>query len=534
MVIPKIMLKPTPTPVPDRPPLSSDMMAALDHIEAHFPVLDWQVAGISIWPLLRIRWMYVEWARHHTSGDASPATGIGAGKRLRQLLGGAAQARRADRADAASRDTGPARRDLVFLSDGVSFSMLDKRWVERFCDPIIAAATTRGLSSALWTPTHQHRSPRLTPSRFIQPAIDRANLVGALAARVVGGAVHLPAQAEVGRWLLAQGFSAASLAVAKIRSDAWRIRAIARVHERMLRNTQPRLAFVVGYYGVEGMAFVLACRRCGVPVVDIQHGVQGDMHPAYAAWPAMGHGAGHGTAHTLLPDHFWVWSDWERDVIQHWARDQRHAAVVGGNPWMALWHGESNWPGTSDAASAARALREHAHGRPVVLVTLQYGLHAQDQLEPLADLLREAGDRLVFWVRLHPAMLERRAAIRALLGAAGHCELDPPTDLPLPALLACADVHLTHSSSTVMEAAQFGLRSVITTDYGAELFGPLLASGMVELSRGGASQLATTLARLAAAGASQSVCAPPLGAALDQLLAATGPDLRTQADPRTP
>jgi hypothetical protein len=505
-------------------PLSSDLMAALAHLEARHAVLDWHAAGVALWPLLRIRWMFAEWASHYAGEGSGAAAGVSAQHRLRQLISGPTQARSADRADSHGHDSGPVRRDIVFLSDGVSFARMDGLWVERFCDPIIAHARQRGLSCALWTPTKLFLRPRHTPSRFIQPMLDRANVRGALRARLLPGAIKFPGQAEVVTWLSAQGFGAGSLAVAKVCSDACRLHAIAHLYGRMLRRTRPRLAFVVGYYGLEGMAFVLACRRVGIPVVDIQHGVQGDMHPAYAAWPTPRQSG----VHMLLPDRFWVWSDWERDVIDRWAGGTGHRAVVGGNPWMDVWHDGSRWPGVSASRDAARLLRRRAAGRPVVLVTLQYGLVDAEQLTPLAQLLREAGDRFAFWVRLHPAMLERRESIRTLLAAAGACELDGPTDLPLQALLPCADVHLTHSSSTVIEAAQFGVCSALTTNYGAELFGPLLASGIAWLETGDAPDLVSTLARLAAAGTRRAETAPPLGAALDRLLADAVPSVASR------
>jgi len=498
------------------------MMAALAQLEATFPVLEWQVAGIALWPLLRLRWMFAEWALHYTGADAGTARGLGNWRRLKQLVRGPAAARRADRNDASAHDGGPVRRDLVFLSDGLSFARLGDRWVERFCDPILAHATQRGLSSATWTPTHEYRVPRFTPSRFIQPAIDRANIVGALWGRLGAGDVNLPARAQVADWLRERDFGAGSFDLAKIRSDAMRVRSIAAMYCGMLRLTRPRLAFVVSFYGVEGMAFVLACRACGIPVVDIQHGVQGDLHPAYAAWPAPAMGG----THALLPDRFWVWSSWERDVIARWAGGTGHAAVIGGNPWLDVWQDGSPWRDAGPALDAARALRLRADGRQVVLVTLQYGLEAREQLEPLAALLREAGERFAFWARLHPLMLDRRESIRARLASAGRCELDAPTDLPLPALLPCVDVHLTHSSSTAIEAAQFGVRSVLSSPYGIEVFGPLIASTMAHLEVGAAPVLASTLASFAAMRARHAGVAPQVGAALDRLLAETGPDLK--------
>lgn len=466
-------------------------MAALASIEACFDVSSWKVADIPVWPLLRLRWMFAEWARIYTT---TPSTFDAHRGRLAQLLRGPAAVRRVTRADPSGQAGGDNACDIVFLSDGISFSHLGGRWVERFCDPIRARAEQRGLRCALWTPGPQLHHPRHAPSRFVQPGIDRANLGGGLLALLGAGRTELPAHHEVIAWLVDHGFGAASLAVAKVRSDALRVRAIAHLHQRRLRCSRARLAFMVGYYSVEGMGFVLACRACGIQVVDIQHGVQGELHPAYARWPAPAQTG----LHPLLPDRFWVWSDWERDVVARWADGTAHAALVGGNPWLDVWRDGQGWPGVAAAVAAARTLRQQAQGRPVVLVTLQYGLADCEQLDPLVALLRAQRSRFVYWVRLHPLMLERREAVRARLAVDGcTVELDACTDLPLQAVLPQADVHLTHSSSTAIEAAQFGLRTVLTSDYGAELFTPLIEAGSVVVEAGTAAELASTLARLA-------------------------------------
>lgn len=56
-------------------------------------------------------------------------------------------------------------------------------------------------------------------------------------------------------------------------------------------------------------------------------------------------------------------------------------------------------------------------------------------------------------------------------------ELDMATDAPLYALLRHSDVHVTHSSSTVIEAEVFGVPSVIFSAYGAEFFPEQIAAG---------------------------------------------------------
>ena len=496
-------------------PRSSDLMRALAEVESSFPTHEWRVDGLSIWPLVRLRWFFSEWRTHYASAPREDLSGGGAVGYARRALSGAAAAARARWRDARGNDRGPDRRDLIYLCDGLSFSRLRDRWVERFCDPLIAMAGRCGLSSSLWTPLHRYHEPRFTPSTFVQCGIDRANIAGALRARRAAGSASLPAQTQIVEWMVAHGFGVSTLQAAKILSDGCRVRAVANFYRRRRERARPRLAFVVSFYRVEGMAFVLACRECGIPVVDIQHGVQGDMHPAYAAWPEP-----QGDRHSLLPDHFWVWSDWEADVIARWSHGTGHSAIVGGNPWMNVWRAGSKWEGVTDALARAQALKHQAGRRCVILVTLQFGLNAAEQLQGLADLLRMTSERFAFWVRLHPAMLERREEIRGYLANAGQYELDECTDLPLQALLPYTDVHLTHSSTAVIDAAQYGVCSVVTTAYGAELFGPLLAAGTAHVETGGASRLQRILGRMVAGGRHRPpIAVPSAEAAFSKLLA---------------
>jgi glycosyltransferase involved in cell wall biosynthesis len=471
---------------------------------------------VPVWPMLRVRWFFAEWNRLYAA-VARPVGGAQA--HLRSMLAGARSAAAARHDDPAGEDRGPARRDLVLLSDGQSFARLEGRWLERFCDPVIAAAAQRNLTTALWTPLHLYHHPRATRSTWLQAAIDRANLLGGVRARAAKPPMHLPALEELSRSLEAQGLSSSAVSLPRIASDGARLQAVARLFGRRLAKTRPRIALLDNFYNLEGMAFVLACRRLGIPVVDLQHGVQSRHHPAYAAWsaPIGGH------CHALLPDRFWVWSDWEAEVIREWCAGTGHAPFVGGNPWLDVWRSDSAWPGVDVALRAAEELRDRHRDRRIVLVTLQFGLDAAEQLEPLIRVLRAASDRLAFWIRLHPAMLERREEVRASLATSNRPhELDICSDLPLHALLSRTDVHLTHSSSTVIEAAQFGIPSVLTSSYGAEVFGPQVESGRAVVELGDAARVAETLLKLASRRVrSGPLDAPDVGTSLDALLADT-------------
>jgi hypothetical protein len=499
--------------------LSSDYMTAMADVEANFPVDRWRAAGTELWPMLRVRWFFEEFAAAHAALRGVPPA---ARSSLLRSLPGRIGSRVSAYADLwrdswqyrSGRDRGPPTRDLLLLSDGVSYARLGSDWLERFCDPIIARASQRGLTSLLLMPLYEVRRPRVTPARYVQPGIDVASALGMALARVDAAQVDLPEHDAVLGVLRGRGFGVASLERGAIARDAARLQAVTSYYRRVLSRVRPKLAFIVSYYSLEGFAFVRACHQLRIRVVELQHGAQGDLHPAYAAWPKPASGK-----FDVLPDVFWVWSASDAKVIHAWASGTRHRALAAGNPWLDVWRAESPWP-VAEARAAAAALRERAAGRPIALITLQFGLAPAAQVEPMAKLVAAAAGKVVFWVRLHPMMLGEREAVRAAFGDAGRFVLDECTDLPLHAVLPFVDVNVTHSSSSIIEAAQCGVRSVITSAYGAELYDEFTDSGMAEVELGDVDALRELVLRLAAqrAASRDGAAGCDIDKALDELL----------------
>jgi hypothetical protein len=167
-------------------------------------------------------------------------------------------------------------------------------------------------------------------------------------------------------------------------------------------------------------------------------------------------------------------------AIRSWTegRTNRHSAFVGGNLWMEMWQTE-RLPFVAAANEAVRALLHPE--RRTILVALQWGMTDETFLTPLLELIAAAGKSWTWWLRLHPLMRSRRRQIKAMLSAEGlqHVLLDEPSDLALPALLEHADVHLTYSSGTVLEAASLGVGSVVTAPGLATSFPDLVRDGLV-------------------------------------------------------
>lgn len=492
-----------------------DLLAAA---EAREPVRDWRVGGIRVWTMLRIRWFFAIWSEQYCAEAPARGRALRMLKHAASVLGArvrCAFARLRDRSGEAALDR---TCDALFFSDGVSFVNVGGRHYDRFCDPLIELLQARGLRCTLLTAGHRFLTPRHTPSHFVQPALDFAHLRGAPLGRKLAATVELPGIAPVRDTLAKVGVDHPSLDPRRMAVDVGRVIEVSRTLGRLLDQLKPKLAFVVSFYNLDGMALALACRERRIPLVDIQHGVQGELHPAYGRLPPVP-----AEGYELVPSRFWVWSDEEAQAIAQWAGGGRqHSALIGGNVWLDRWlAGEGQM--ARDADTQVRALCGRASGKRV-LVTLQWGLSEAEQLAPLMELIGTSGEEFVFWIRLHPVMLPERATIEARFAQFPRARVvvAEATDLPLYALLRHADVHLTHSSSTVIEAQLFGVRSVVMSRYGAEIYPRQIADGVARLVEGGASALHAALLEQAAGRGPVVAPADRAGPALDQLLGEAG------------
>jgi hypothetical protein len=175
----------------------------------------------------------------------------------------------------------------------------------------------------------------------------------------------------------------------------------------------------------------------------------------------------------LLPSRFWCWSEADAAPVRGWpaAADRYHRAFVGGHPWLALW--QSDQP----LAVGLRAQGPDRQGATLaVLVTLNWSSGFSDRLKVI---MQSAPRDWVWWIRLHPLMSRERDAIRSwcLSHVGTRAEVDAATDLPLPLLIEAADVHVTHNSTVIQEAARLGTPSVVIDARALDVYADELSSG---------------------------------------------------------
>lgn len=464
----------------------ADVVVALEG-DAQLEHDDWLMGDVHLWPLYRMeirRLLFLELAGSPTSG---------AQRRLDTAL-------RFPRAAGAVAE-GPR---VWLVSDGISYARIGRHETERFCGPLWNACTALGLTAIVIDRASPVPREYKEPSRWWAPWTQRAKVLASLAARVRPDRRHERLVARVRAAAGTVGPALRQLDARRLDAMARAIVRLAHVIEHRMRCEQVRCVFVVGYYDVAGYAYLLAAARIGIPSVDIQHGVTGPLHMGYAQWNV--HPTG---GFRLLPSWFWTWTPADAAVIDAWARHSgmAHRALCGGNPFLEAWRSGEIAIDETMRGDADRLLQAST-GRTRVLVTLQINLASPAALAPLLAAIEALPD-VAWWLRLHPMALADQPLIEEMLRdcRARHWNIAQATALPLPVLLRHADVHATHSSSAVVEAAAFDVPSIVWSGYGAEFFEDMIASGTAELARD-AAQFARALARLSARRSARAMPAP--------------------------
>ena len=476
--------------------LQSDALAVIEQIEAALPVETWTSHGFRVWPLVRL---YLAFTLPSVAQASPQASWLARARQARGRVLRAGLEGWQGAGDAA----GPLACDAMFISHSAACSVVDGHGRNRLCDPVADALAGCGLRAAMLNVGEPDQAPRRIPGHYLQPRLDRVRLNALFARR--GTRLALPELEVFLRPRFGERFTGLGQVIG---ARAALVRALAEEFKVWLVSSGARLGCQGNYYAPYGMAFNLACRELGLPVVDIQHGVAGDANVAYGRWRRMPPGG-----YALLPSAFWCWTAADAAAVEHWGA----TGIVGGNPMLDVSPDPRTEAGLRELASV---------DAPHVLYTLQ-------GIEPAAEL-----DRLFqaialrpgwcWWLRCHPARPEQAAALadRAARQGDTRIEIARASEPPLPALMRHAHAHATGFSATVLEAEALGVPSVVCHPDARWLLAPQLARGSAVFAAT-AEELVAALEACLAAGTCASNPADPR--ALDRLVALMPPPTRGAA-----
>lgn len=473
----------------------SDFMRLLEDIETNSEVTEWKIDDIHIWPIVRFNLFFAGVSiKRKSSQEISEQrkTEIKLCQMLSQLKGigkdwGMAQQQKVDR-----HIKGLGNAEFVFLSQTSNRNtQINQLWYDRICNPYIDLLKDFGKRSCLLecTPFHLYRMPRYGDSLLIQKDINNCKIQGKIFLRrkAIDEISSLSGFASFQQRIHSSSITSYSVTASKLAAQIASIKIMSQYFKNVLDTLKPLVGFTVPYYWDVGMAFNLACRSYGINCVDIQHGVQNPLHPAYASWhsvPVNGY--------KLLPSHFLCWSQYEVQLINQWRETQtkEHEPVAIGNLGLLAGARDKESCHIGDLNERINSLRHRSFSTaddqgnaPVqILLTLQ----PFDHLFPswFLESIKALPQHWLWWVRLHPAMISQREKIYEFMDsqALDNVEVRLATESPLPRLLTKMDVHLTQSSSVVLEAADFGIPSVLTDPLALDLYPMQVDAGLVVLA----------------------------------------------------
>jgi hypothetical protein len=235
---------------------------------------------------------------------------------------------------------------------------------------------------------------------------------------------------------------------------------------RIIQIVRPK--YVIGIQ--PHAALCRACHEHGVLVFDMQHGYIGPKHPEYGGELQLGRDR------REMVDRILCWDEESAASIRDWTSKKRIEVRVIGNPWINKFATRREDDKVIQFFENQRAAQRRHGEHPRILVSLQWGLDdpaiAPDQAffdnefmpSELEKAIRNTRGKCDWILRPHPVQylnLETIARLTSNVKGRFGSDVRVSENEPLPFVLSDVDLHITYSSSVVIEAAHFGVPSAL-------------------------------------------------------------------------
>jgi len=441
-------------------------MEFITHIEDKYPVADWTVDNLHVWPLIRVS-MAHGFIINNLSNSADSIKTTNTSQNAINYDG---------RVYRRKENLIEHRADAVFLSltDTARVKVGDNLH-DSLCDYLMQLLEKKNISSLHMGLSSKYDLEQESNTQIVDIERYISSTMGYI--RPIKGLVYNlygldSFNKELACFLHSNNVIIPLYDIDRVKQMAIGVRNTADFFNLVFGKVRPVLGFASNYYSPVGMAFNLACRENNIKSFDLQHGHQTDFHFAYANWnnvPCQGY--------EFLPDYFWCWGKKEAGNINKWSRSIRtvHKPIIGGNPWYEAVKGYI----AKDFSDKVNMLNSICNGKLNILYThhVSYGLP-----DWIIDAIESSPSSWFWWIRLHPRTddLEKSMIVDKLNKCKNrNFDINIPTAIPLPILFNYVDVHVTDFSSCITEAAVYGLFSVVTHSYGVEFYSKDIEEGKV-------------------------------------------------------
>ncbi|MEQ8523508.1 hypothetical protein [Gracilimonas sp.] len=359
-----------------------------------------------------------------------------------------------------------SNKDIVFITYGAAQKKIGSKELDIYMSPIIENLKHDKKHLTFLYSTRQALANNKNEFVSIDAVFRAIRLKSILKSKLVSMPTELKTELKEIISKMDQDGINHSLSLKKIWFRITFIRLLADWFKEVLEKTTPTHVFGSNYYGLE-MAINLAADELNITSVDVQHGVQGENHFAYTEWQNIPR-----NGYELLPDIFLAWDENSKEVIQSWAgKTRKHRAVVGGN--VTIISNLNNSDGINDVAKLKSDCKN-------ILITLQPGRQTLNFYKKLID---KGDSKLCWWVRLHPNMLNQLEEIRRFFEDHSYKEnifIEEATNNSLYDILMHIDLHLTETSSVILDAKYCDIKSISIHKSANSLFRKEVENGFLQ------------------------------------------------------
>lgn len=415
----------------------------LNGLERDFPVRDWKVYGIDIWPVVRLKLSFMLMDKYEREPSISKKK-----SNFKSL---------------------PRKLILIFISIGklVKFGLMPRRRVKvlfashpnfrvkyrgrdlnKFFDPLVEDFLSKGNIDYITTEfSHKKenvKSNQLIPIRSFFPAFS-------IISRLSKKTVCLP-KFETVKTKFFKDHKVEFLKMSQVIAITRDILTYSKIFKLIFQKFSPEIAFQVSYYSSSNYGLNFASSN-KILTIDMQHGNVSTAHPAY----------GNPMDLNVMPDKFWLWDDYSLRNMKPWGMNR---LILGGNPWVNYFKSKNH------------QLQFGKSNLATVLYTLQPIDNFISDIE--LEVISKTQEKYNWLIRLHPRQRDKMQIISSVFEQKGilRYRIQEPSELPLPVILGVTDLQVTKFSSTILEASYFGIHTLLTDSRGREYYEEIIQNGL--------------------------------------------------------
>lgn len=231
-----------------------------------------------------------------------------------------------------------------------------------------------------------------------------------------------------------------------------KVESLEQFYNQVYKKVKPLNVVFLGYYGYDDLyAALILANKLNIKTIDFQHGPQTNVHMAFASWLKIPD-----SGFNTMPVEFWNWDEKSKQNIDEWAAQTSNIkAKVVGQPYIPYWLAN---------------LKNHNSDEKVILYSLQTS--PLNLFTPkLISIIKKTKYKWV--LRLHPRNNTPIAEIEEFLienGIEKQSIIQDPIEVPLPKVFSNSIFHITNYSGCLIEAQMMGVPTVLIHNLGFEVF----------------------------------------------------------------